>query len=267
MNKITILGIIVVLILGVTACKNQKDNTGDTTSKEGWTLVWEDNFDKSMDETIWSKMSAGKKNMDRYMNDNDGLYVFQDGNLVLRGVKNSSPSEDMPFLTGGITTEGKRIIGKNGRIEVKVRMNPIEGTTPYITLLPLTKDENVAINVMERYGFDQFVYQSVSSEYTTTGGMADNPAANVLVGVNPNQYHIYGVERYADSLVFFVDDIRTKKYPRILTELPGQFPFNDQDYELFIGARINNGLDPNSLPVDMFIDWVRYYEPSTEAAE
>lgn len=266
MNKMKIVWIVAVLLLGLTACKNQKETAGNDTAKKGWALVWEDDFDKSMDETIWSKISVGESRMNRYMNDNDGLYVFQDGNLILRGVKNSAASEDMPFLTGGITTEGKKTIAKNSRIEIKARMNPVTETTPFITLLPVTKDENIAIDVMERYGIDEFVYQSVSSEYTTTGGMADNPASSVLVGVNPNQYHVYGVERYADSLVFFVDDIRSKKYPRILTEMPGQFPFSEQEYELFIGLRIGNDAAPESLPVDMFIDWVRYYEPATESA-
>lgn len=266
MKKIKFLAVAAILIIGTAACNKQKKSSSNA-AKKGWTLVWEDDFDKSMDETIWSKMPAGKKNMNRYMNDNDGLFIFQDGNLILRGVKNSTPTDDMPFLTGGITTEGKKTLAAHSRIEVRARMNPVAGTTPYITLLPVTKDENISIDVMERYGIDEFIYQSVSSEYTTTGGMPDNPASSALVGVNPNQYHVYGVERYADSVVFFVNDLRTKKYPRILTEMPGQFPFSDQEYELFIGLRLNKDTEPDSLPVDLFIDWVRYYEPDTETAE
>lgn len=69
------------------------------------------------------------------------------------------------------------------------------------------------------------------------------------------------MERYPDSLVFFVDDIRTKNYPRILTDIPGQFPFDDIDLDLFIGIQLYSDADPEELPADMFIDWVRYYEP------
>lgn len=73
------------------------------------------------------------------------------------------------------------------------------------------------------------------------------------------------MEKYPDSLVFFVDDIRTKKYPRILTDMPGQFPFDDQDFELFLGIRLNNDTDPAGLPADLLIDWVRVYEPAPSA--
>ncbi len=82
-------------------------------------------------------------------------------------------------------------------------MNPVEGATPFVTLLPADGTKNIAIDVMERYSLDEFVYQSVTSEYTTTEGMPDNPPSSALVGVNPNEYHIYGVEKYPDSLVFF----------------------------------------------------------------
>jgi hypothetical protein len=92
--------------------------------------------------------------------------------------------------------------------------------------------------------------------------MPDNPPSSALVGVNPNLYQIYSVEKYPDSVVFFVNDIRTKKYPRILTDMPGQFPFDDQDFDLFLGIRLNKDTDPAGLPADLLIDWVRVYEPA-----
>ena len=91
--------------------------------------------------------------------------------------------------------------------------------------------------------------------------MPDNPPSSALVGVNPSQFHTYGVESYPDSIVFFVDNNRTKKYPKILTDIPGQFPFNEVDLDLFIGIRLNKDTEVSELPADLFIDWVRYYEP------
>jgi len=205
--------------------------------------------------------------MNRYASTHDALYLSQDGNLVLRALPNSVPNDKMPFLTGGITREGMKS-GKVSRIEVRVRVNPAEGATHYLSLLPVDQSKNnISIDFMEHYGMDEFVYQSVTSEYTTTLGLAENPPSSSLIGVNPVEYRIYGVEKYPDSLVFFMDDMRTRKYPRVLTDLSGQFPFDEQDFDLFLGIRLNKDADPEQLPADMLIDWVRVYEPKVDEEE
>lgn len=251
-----ILIMILVLAFGLASCtgKNNEDKL-----RKGWTLVWEDDFESETGLAAWTKIPRGKQFMNRYMSDNDALYVLEDGYLVLRAVKNAADNAELPFLTGGISRQGMKR-DNIGRIEVRARMNPVARAVPFIALLPADGTENISVNIMERYGYDEFIYQSVISEYTTEGS-ADNPPSNFLVGINPNQYHTYGVEKYPDSLVFLVDNTRTKKYPRVLTDIPGQFPFNDMDFDLFIGIRLYSDADPEELPADMFVDWVRYYEP------
>jgi beta-glucanase (GH16 family) len=265
MTRNAILVAVLALVAGLAACTGQKKNDQEKFRK-GWTLAWEDDFDGETGLAAWSKISRGKKHMNRYMSDNEALYVVENGVLVLRGVENAGDNAKVPFLTGGVTRQGTKQHSVS-RIEVRARMNPVAGAVPFITLLPSDETENIAVNIMERYGYDEFIYQSISSEYTTTEGLPDNPPSITLIGVNPNQYHIYGVETYTDSLVFFVDGNRTKKYPRVLTDIPGQFPFNDLDLDLFIGVKFNKDTDPAELPADMFIDWVRYYEPETAVAE
>lgn len=264
MKKNTFLAFSLLIFIGFAACKGKQET--DSQELQGWTLVWEDDFNNGLDENNWSKIPRAREYSARYMSNSDGLYVSHEGNLVLRAVNNSAENAELPFLTGGITSEGKKTIKPGSRIEVRARMTPASGVSPYISLLPSDKSENISILVMERFGFDEFVYQSITSDYTKQG-MADNPASNVLVGVKPGQYHTYGVETYADSIVFFVDDIRTKKYPRILTDMEGQFPFYDKEFNLFMGVRVNSDADPAGLPADLYIDRVRYYEPSTAAAQ
>ncbi|MDD4800214.1 MAG: family 16 glycosylhydrolase [Proteiniphilum sp.] len=255
----TLLLLTALLFTGMCSCTGQKKET-DEKFRAGWELVWEDDFDEGLNETEWTKIPRGKRLMDRYMSRNDALYLSQEGNLVLRAMENSVPNDTMPFLTGGITRGGLKA-GAVARIEVKVRVNPAEGATHFLSLLPADRSKHISIDLMEHFGLDQFIYQSVSSEYTTTGGMAENPPSSSLVGVNPTQYRIYGVEKYPDSLVFFVDDLRTRKYPRILTDMPGQFPFDTQDFQLFLGIRLNKDTDTANLPADLLIDWVRIYKP------
>ena len=72
------------------------------------------------------------------------------------------------------------------------------------------------------------------------------------------------MEKYPDSLVFFVNNKRTFAYPRIETDKVGQYPFSDHDFYLLIdmqlGGKWVGKVDPADLPVEMHIDWVRFYE-------
>lgn len=266
-NKLFLLLAITLFFLTI-SCTGNKEKKADNGELENWTLVWEENFDgKSLDETVWSKIPRGKDSRVKYMTDNEGLFVFQDNNLILRGLKNTFlPDDNVPYLTSGITTQGKKTFGF-GRLEVRLRVKPALGTWPAVWMLPVEGEwpEGGEIDIMEHYGIDEFIYQSVRTKYTQTEGMADNPPSTVLIGVKPTQYHTYGVEKYQDSLVFFVNEIRSKVYPRIETEVEQQFPFADQDYYLLIGMQFDASkfaaIDTTQLPSEIFIDRIRFYEP------
>ncbi len=52
-------------------------------------------------------------------------------------------------------------------------------------------------------------------------------------------------------------------YPRIDTAVDGQFPF-DRPYYLLVDMQLGGNwvgsVDPSELPVEMEVDWVRYYK-------
>lgn len=256
-NKSIVL-VITLLAIGLTSCFQEYSN--DDSFRKGWTLAWEDNFDENLDEYTWNNIPRGTQHTNRYMSDSAALYGWEEGNLVLKGIVNNNDDGKTPFLTGGITRDAVKS-NEIKRIEARIRINATPGATPFMSLVPTGSEDNISIDVIEQYGSDDFIYQSVTSEYTTTHGMPDNPPSSALVGVNPNEYHIYGVEKYTDSIVFYVDGTRTRKYPRIPTEIPGQFPYDDHDLDLFFGLRLNYDTDSTVLPAEMYIDWVRFYEP------
>ena len=70
------------------------------------------------------------------------------------------------------------------------------------------------------------------------------------------------MELGADSLVFSVNGRRTFAYPRIETDAEGQYPF-DKPYYLLVDMQLGGtwvgAIDPDEVPVEMEIDWVRYY--------
>ena len=119
------------------------------------------------------------------------------------------------------------------------------------------------IDIMERLNSDTIAYQTVHSYYTYKLGFEDTPPHGGINKINPDEYNIYSVDIYPDSLVFAINHDYTFTYPRISTDKEGQYPFY-QPYYLLIDMQLGGswvgGVDPKDLPVEMLVDWVRYYE-------
>ena len=117
---------------------------------------------------------------------------------------------------------------------------------------------------MERLNNDSIAYQTVHSHYTFNLGIKDNPKQGSTGVIDPNDFNTYTVEMYADSLVFFINDTRTFAYPRIETDKEGQYPFNDSQFYLLLDMQLGGSwvgaVDSEDLPVEMEIDWVRFYQ-------
>lgn len=256
-----------VFVLNTVSCNRSKT----APENEKWKLTWEDDFKgERIDTTKWSKIPRGKNDWNRYMSDCDELYAVKEGNLVLRGIQNRTlPSDTAPYLTGGIYTKDKKNFGF-GRLEIRAKLKPAKGAWPAFWMLPKAGKWPVGgeIDILERLSHDKFIYQTVHSFYTQKLGIKDNPPASSIVGMNPNDYNTYALEKYPDSLVFYVNNVRTKNYPRIETDLEGQFPFADQEFYLLLDMQLGGswvgGINPAELPVEMYIDWVRFYEPKEE---
>lgn len=233
----------------------------------GWSLVWEENFDqkKNFDSQVWSKIPRGKSDWNNYMTDFDSCYSLRKGKLILRGIANHTQQKDTAsYLTGGVYTKGKKTFS-NGRIEICAKLNAAKGAWPAIWLLP----ENAKwpaggeIDVMERLNYDSIAYQTVHSHYTYTLGIKDHPKSHSTGVIRPDQYNVFAVEMYPDSLSFYVNDVHTFTYPRIPTKEEGQFPYNQPFYLLIdmqLGGSWVGAVNPNDLPVEMEVDWVRFYQ-------
>lgn len=232
-----------------------------------WKLVWEENFEEtdSFDPGIWSKIPRGTADWNRHMSDFDSCYAMQNGHLVLRGIVNYSlPNDTSPVLTGGVYTKGKMLFS-NGRLEICARLHGAQGAWPAFWLLPEDAPwpQGGEIDIMERLNSDSIAYQTVHSHYTYVQGFKDNPPQGSTGPINREDYNIYAVELYPDSLSFYINDVHTFTYPRIETDKEGQFPFNRPFYLLLdmqLGGSWVGRYDTEDLPVQMEIDWVRFYQ-------
>lgn len=259
MKKYNLLNLLALVILTM--------SSGCHSNQAKWKLVWEDNFDQAghFDEASWSKIPRGTSDWNNYMSDFDSCYAVNGGNLILRGLVNyTMPNDTAPYLTGGVYTKGK--VGfSNGRLEIRAKLHGATGAWPAFWLLPENErwPNGGEIDIMERLNNDTIAYQTVHSTYTYTLGIKDNPKQGGIGSINPGDYNVYAVEMYTDSLVFFINDKRTFCYPRIVTDKEGQFPFANKDFYLLLDMQLGGNwvgaVDPSDLPVQMEIDWVRFY--------
>lgn len=231
-------------------------------------LVWQENFSSgnTINSAYWSKIPRGRSDWDRHMSDDPSLYEVKDGKLILRGTVNSDRSKDTArYITGGVFTKDKLYYGF-GRWEVRAKLNGAQGAWPAFWLLPQGGNwpDDGEIDIMERLNFDPIAYQTVHSHYTHTLNIKDHPKTSATGKINPDDFNTYAVELHPDSLVFFINDIKTFTYPRIETDKPGQFPFNKHKYYLLLDMQLGGSwvgaVKPEDLPVEMEIDWVRFYE-------
>lgn len=246
---------------GLAACTLQEN-------KDCWKLAWEDSFDQAQfDTAVWSKIPRGKPDWNRHMSPHPDCYAVEDGQLVLRGIMNPDPAQDTArYITGGLYTKGKKAF-HGGRLEIKAKLQGAQGAWPAIWLQPFEEKKypwpsGGEIDIMERLNFDSIAYQTVHSNYTHHLNIKKNPPQGSTGPICPDDYNVYAVEMYPDSLVFFINDRRTFAYPRIETDKEGQFPF-DKPYYLLIDMQLGGNwvgkVDTLDLPVEMRVDWVRYY--------
>lgn len=123
--------------------------------------------------------------------------------------------------------------------------------------------ESGEIDIMERLNDEDIAYQTVHSYYTYTLGLDENPPKGSTGKINKADYNVYTVEMYPDSVAFFINNNHTFTYPHIETQEEGQFPF-DKPFYLILSMQLGGSwvgeVDPQDLPVEMWIDWIRFYQ-------
>jgi len=244
-----------------------QSNLSELPNLSEWILVWEDDFDRDgvIDENVWSMFPRGLSQHQPYMSDYEALYDVKNGNLILRGMVNPGlPGDTVPYLTGGIYSKDKKGF-YHGKLEIRAKLGNARGAWPAFWLLPFDNSPwpyGGEIDIMERLNSDAFVYHTVHSYYTYNLKQT-NPKNGTTAPIRNNEYNVYGIELYPDSLVFSINGERTFIYPRIETDLEGQFPF-DRPYYLLLDMQLGGSwvgpINPNDLPVEMYIDWVRFYK-------
>ncbi|MEG1607979.1 MAG: glycoside hydrolase family 16 protein [Mucinivorans sp.] len=231
-----------------------------------WQEVWCDNFDgPTLNDSVWSRIPRGQSDWQRHMSDLDSLYAMRGGSLVLRGIQNTIlESDTAAFLTGGVWTKEKKFFD-NGLLEIRARLGSAKGAWPAFWMLGRdgAYPTNGEVDIMEHLNYDSMVYQTIHSVYTLQHKIKERPRSGCTAPIDSKGWNTYGVELGPDSLSFYVNSKKTMTYPRIDTTLSGQYPFGNPMYLLLdmqLGGSWVGAVDPSELPVEMEIDYVKFFQ-------
>ena len=242
---------------------------------ELYELSWHDEFDgKELKDSIWSKIERDP-NARCFCNltSDDRMYKFGKGRLRLYARRNKGilPNDTARFLTGGISSKGKKTF-TYGKIEVRVRLHGAIGTWPAIWTLPVNAHNRnfdrrhyAEIDLLEYVDRNDFVYQTAHNAYT----LADkknwqNPPQQNLSPIEVGKYNTYSVEILPDMLIFGVNGIETFRYPRV-EGIKDQYHYGIESYimldmQTYPPKFWGSGIKPGTFPAYMDIDWVRVYK-------
>lgn len=270
--KLKILLVLFFAPLLVLSCKSVETSSIETSNEvpESWTLIWEDRFEgEELNSENWSVPERNNADWGNYMSDCEKCVVLRNNKLLLRGIVNDDvmPADSALFLTGGVISKGKKAF-KYGKIEIRAKLETARGAWPALWLLA---DENRygeyprngEIDMMERLNDEKKIYQTVHSYYTLVLENKENPPYYSTVSLNPEEYNIYGLKWFPDRLVFTLNGEDTFTYPKLENTDPTQWPFDQPFYLLMtmqLGGSWVGEVNSEDLPVEMEIDWVRWYQ-------
>ena len=234
---------------------------------KGWRLVWLDEFSgDEIDSTSWQRCLRYGSPWNRHMSLLDTLVKVQGGVVELWGINTPEGYQDsLKFLTGGLDSRGMRAI-RNGRIDVRARLNQAQGFWPAIWMMPesnLPWPEAGEIDIMEHLNFDDYIYQTVHSGHIE-GLRQPKTQHDHKEKVDVTVFNVYSVEITSNEIIYYINGRRTFSYPRLDPEPEGQYPFDDYEYYMILSAQLGGHwigpIEEEHLPVKMEVDYVRFYE-------
>lgn len=266
------IGISLCLITSAAGCSS---GTGqpDGNSKDGWKLVFSDDFDgdngSEIDKTKWvqevgNNNGWGNSELQYYTDGTNNCYQ-QNGSLIIKAVKENK--EGYTYTSARLKTKGK-FDNKYGRIEMRAKLPQGQGIWPAFWMLGSDIDQVNwpdcgEIDIMEYIGRNpDTVYGTVHGpEYYGGNGLQ---RFIKTTGDLHNDFHTYALEWDDKALTWFFDD---QEYFQLSKE---KFPANktwifDKEYFILMNLAVGGQWpgypdDTTVFPQTYEIDSVKVYQ-------
>lgn len=288
MKKIVILAI---SVLGLNASAATTAVQQATTTDSRFELVWADEFNKSgaPDPKKWDYEEGFVRNREQqyYTRNKRKNARVEQGYLVIEGhkekVKNKrykkgsknwqEEAEYAEYTSAALVTLGK-FSQKYGRFEFRAKLPKGKGVWPAIWMMgddirTVGYPKCGEIDVMEFIG-DKEPKNTYSTLHfpplTNATKFKSSAGGKTQSETLSTEFHIYALEWFPDHIDFFLD---TQKFHSVkFSDIGGGEPFHKPFYiliNLALGAQWPGPIDPNALPQQFLIDYVRVYKLKEDA--
>ena len=238
---------------------------------EGYTLVWQDEFDKGteLNGNDWTHEVKGKgwvnNELQEYVNHKtpEGALVTQVKNGTLRI---TALKENGKVYSGRVYAKVKEG-WKYGYIEASIKLPKGKGTWPAFWMMPVNFRSWPAdgeIDIMEEVGYHpNYVSSSLHANAHVHSNNTQVTHEMYCKGAE-GEFHTYAIEWTAQNITTFVDGKKQLSYDnRGLGR--DDWPYNDPFYVIFNLAwggdwGGSQGVDENALPATMEVDYVRVFQ-------
>lgn len=281
MNDLKIFAFIMVGLLlvacGGTAVSEATSTPAPTTTpaptptpdwaREGWTLVWQDEFDDAeIDLTKWTHETGGNgwgNGESQYYTDLPTNSFIEDGHLVIQA--NEENHRGKRYTSARLTTQNKFAM-EYGRIEIRAQIPTGQGIWPALWMLGANIDtngwpHNGEIDIMENIG----------SEPTLVHGTIHGPGYSGGDGIGRpysmgqpfyKDFYSFAIEWEPNEIRWYVDDVLFQTISA--NDVPGEWVYNHPFFLLMnvaVGGQWPGYPDETTeFPQQMRIDYVRVYE-------
>lgn len=245
-------------------------NAKETTDIPGYTLVWNDEFDKStLDYTKWEHEingNGGGNNEEQYYTAFPTNSFLENGKLIIRAVHEDYQGKHYTSARIRSLNKGDWLYG---RIEVKAKIPTGLGTWPAIWMLPSDWEygnwpKSGEIDIMEHVGYDPNVIHGSIHTYAYNHTINTQKTATLPVPTATTAFHVYAIEWFEDHIDFYIDKT---KYLTFNNENNGwaYWPF-DKRFHLILNLAVGgnwggaHGVNPDDFPAQMEVDYVRVYK-------
>ncbi len=252
------------------SAKEVAPDNSEITAPEGYTLVWNDEFNGTTLSNDWTREQkpAGWVNNELQNYTDDGTTIkVSDGRLYIQCYK----AADGKIYSGRVY--GKEAQGfKYGIFEAKIKLPKGKGTWPAFWMMPANNDFAAnpwpkcgEIDIMEEVGYHPDYTSSSIHCQAYNHNIGTQKTAERLTSGAESDFHVYRLEWTADYIKTYVDGNLLLTFDNDGKGDVNTWPFDKPFYPILNLAwggmwGGQQGVDERALPVTMEVEYVRVFQ-------